>query len=304
VEIRSYLVPTALATLLHIIVLGGLLTHWIGDAEPERRTPRHIQARMIDLNALSQTPASPESGAESETPPAPAPDPAPKPTETQQKQQAQAEQKRQEQQAEQARKAAEEKARQAKALAAKRAQEEAEKRKQAELAAQRKAQEEARRKAEQEAQRQAQAKREAQEKARREAEAKAKAEAQRQEQARAEAQAKAKAEAARAAAEKRAQSVVGDMQSYIQTLVEQNWRIPRTARNGMEAVVAIRLLGNGEVDQATIVTSSGDAAFDRSAVQAVYRTERFERVAEVDPILFERRLRSIKVIFRPEGLRW
>ncbi|MBS99811.1 MAG: protein TolA [Oceanospirillaceae bacterium] len=304
-EIRSYLVPTALATLLHIIVLGGLLTHWIGDAEPERRTPRHIQARMIDLNALSQTPSSPESGAESETPPAP--DPAPKPNETQQKQQeqqAQAEQKRREQQAEQARKAAEEKARQAKALAAKRAQEEAEKRKQAELAAQRKAQEEARRKAEQEAQRQAQAKREAQEKARRQAEAKAKAEAQRQEQARAEAQAKAKAEAARAAAEKRAQSVVGDMQSYIQTLVEQNWRIPRTARNGMEAVVAIRLLGNGEVDQATIVTSSGDAAFDRSAVQAVYRTERFERVAEVDPILFERRLRSIKVIFRPEGLRW
>jgi colicin import membrane protein len=72
----------------------------------------------------------------------------------------------------------------------------------------------------------------------------------------------------------------------------------------MSAVVAINLFPSGEIDQAYIETSSGDQAFDRSALQAVFRVERFERVSDVDPILFERRLRRILVTFRPEGLRW
>ena len=42
----------------------------------------------------------------------------------------------------------------------------------------------------------------------------------------------------------------------------------------------------------------------RSALQAVFRVEKFERVSDVDPIMFERRLRRILVTFRPEGLRW
>jgi colicin import membrane protein len=72
----------------------------------------------------------------------------------------------------------------------------------------------------------------------------------------------------------------------------------------MEAVVAIHFLPTGEVDQAYIHTSSGNTPFDRSAVQAVERVGRFPRVANVDPLLFERRLRTVLVKFRPEGLRW
>ncbi|WP_432695424.1 cell envelope integrity protein TolA [Marinobacterium sp. YM272] len=303
-ELRGYILPTILATLLHVVILGGLLTHWVGTAEPERRTPRHIQAKMIDLEALTRD------AGQSSAPPEQA-DP-------QAQQQAEAKQRQAEEtrrKAAEAERQAQEKARaevqRQKQLAAKQeAEKAAAEKKKAELAARKKAEALAKQKAAEEAKRQEQARRQAEEKAQQEAAARAKAEAQAQARAEAaakqraeEAAAQARAEQARQAAQ-RAQAVVGDITSYIHGLLQRNWRIPATARNGMEAVVSIRLLGNGEIDQASIVESSGDAAFDRSALQAVYRTERFERVAEVDPIVFERRLRSIRVVFRPEGLRY
>lgn len=302
-EIRGYLLPAVLAALLHVLVLGALLTHWVGRTEDMQRTPRHIQARMIDLDALATRAATPS------------PEPAELEQNSAEANAAQAARQRQAEEAQAAQRRAEEAARQeaqeqarrqAEAQAAKRKAEQDAKRK-AEQAARLKAEQEAKRRAQAlarekaaEAERQAQAQREAQEKARKAAQAKAEAEARAREQA----AAQAKAEAARQAAAQQAQAVIGDIQGYIQALVQRNWRIPATARNGMEAVVSIRLLGNGEIDQASILRSSGDQAFDRSALQAVYRTERFERVAQVDPLLFERRLRTIQLVFRPEGLRW
>ncbi|SEG01659.1 cell envelope integrity protein TolA [Marinobacterium lutimaris] len=304
-EFRGYILPTILATLLHVVILGALLTHWVGKAEPERSMPRHIQAKMIDLEALSQQ------SSQSAPPPA-QPDRQEQERAQQREEARQAEQARQKAEADrQAKVKAEEQAK-AKAEAERKAQADAEQKK-AELAAKKKAEAQAKQKAAEEAERKAQAKREAEAKAKAEAQAKAKAEAEAKARAQAEAKKRAeqeaaaqaaKAEQARQQAAQRAESVVGDIQSYINELLRRNWRIPATARNGMEAEVSIRLLGNGEIDQVSIVKSSGDAAFDRSAVQAVQRTERFDRVAEVDPILFERRLRSIRVVFRPEGLRW
>lgn len=304
-EIRSYLLPAVLASLLHVLVLGALLSHWVGRTEEAQRTPRHIQARMIDLDALATTAA------------APSPEPADREQNLAEERAARAARQRQAEEAQAAQRRAEEVARQqAQEQARRQAEVQAAKRK-AEQEAKRKAEQAARLKAEQEAKRRAQALarekaaqaerqarelREAQEKARKAAQAKAEAEARAREKAAAEA--RAKAEAARQAAAQQAQAVIGDIQGYIQALVQRNWRIPATARNGMEAVVSIRLLGNGEIDQASILRSSGDQAFDRSALQAVYRTERFERVAQVDPLLFERRLRTIQLVFRPEGLRW
>ncbi|MFC6672383.1 TonB family protein [Marinobacterium aestuariivivens] len=72
----------------------------------------------------------------------------------------------------------------------------------------------------------------------------------------------------------------------------------------MVAVVEVRLFPSGEVDSANLVKSSGDKGFDDSAVNAVLRADRFPRVAEVDPVTFERNLRRFRVNFRPEGLRW
>ena len=98
--------------------------------------------------------------------------------------------------------------------------------------------------------------------------------------------------------------IVGDIQGYMQGLLQQAWRIPSTARNGMSAVAEIHLFPSGEIDTASIVTSSGDQAFDRSVLQAIFRVERFDRVSEVGPIDFERSLRRTLITFRPNGLRW
>ncbi len=93
--------------------------------------------------------------------------------------------------------------------------------------------------------------------------------------------------------------VINEMISYIGSTLKQSWRIPSTATDEMSAVVAINLFPSGEIDQAYIETSSGDQSFDRSALQAVFRTERFERIADIDPILFERSFKRVLIAFRP-----
>lgn len=301
-EIRGYIVPFLLALAVHAGVLVLLGTHWIDHAEPRRMVPRHIEAQMIDLNALAHREAERARAAEEQA--------------RQAEKVRTAERQREQQQAAEKRKQ-ELARREAKAEAERQAKETAERRRQQELARKREAEQKLQ--AEQVAKRKAEAaerKRQADERARkqaadakRKAEAAAKAEAERkrqQHQAEAELeQALQREQQAREAVARRAsQAVVGDIQSYIQAMLQGSWRIPSTARNGMEAVVAIHFLPSGEVDQAYIHTGSGNAAFDNSAVRAVYRVQSFPRIAEIDPILFERRLRKLLVKFRPEGLRW
>ena len=301
-ETRSYILPVLLASVVHLTVFVLIGSHW-ESTEPSRpRPPQHIEAKMIDLKALAERQQEQERIAQEQL---------------QQAEQArQAERKKQEQAAEQRKQ--ELAKRQAEAEAKQRAQQEAERKRQQEVARQKAA--EQKRQADLAAKRKAEVaeqKRKADEQARkqaadakRKAEAAAKAEAERKRQQQlAEAelqQALAREQRAReaASAQRVSQAVVGDIQAYIQAMLQDSWRIPSTARNGMEAVVAIHFLPSGEVDQAYIETSSGNAAFDNSAIQAVYRVQRFPRVAEIDPIMFERRLRRLLVKFRPEGLRW
>jgi len=298
---RSYILPFLLASVVHAAAFSLISMNWDRPAEPVRSAPRHIQAEMIDLKALAQQQAAQEQIARQQA-----------------EQQRKAEEARKRSEREAVEQRQQELARkQAEADARKREQQQAEQKRQQEQAQQKAAEQKrqadlaARKKAEAEAARrkaQEQAKREA-EAAKRKAEATARAEAERrkqQQQAEAELQRKMAAERAeaQARAEQVSQAVIGDIQSYIQAVLQDSWRIPSTARNGMEAVVAIHFLPSGEVDQAYIHTSSGNAQFDSSAVQAVLRARSFPRVADVDPLLFERRLRKLLVKFRPEGLRW
>ncbi len=298
---RSYILPFMLAFVVHAAAFSLISMNWDRPAEPVRSAPRHIQAEMIDLKALAQQQAAQEQIARQQA-----------------EQKRNAEEARQRREREAVEQRQQELARkQAEADARKRAEQQAEQKRQQEQARQkaeeqkRQAELAARKKAEAEAaerKAQEQAKREAEE-AKRKAEATARAEAERrkqQQQAEADLQRKLAAERAeaQARAEQASQAVIGDIQSYIQAVLQDSWRIPSTARNGMEAVVAIHFLPSGEVDQAYIHTSSGNAQFDSSAVQAVLRAHSFPRVADVDPLLFERRLRKLLVKFRPEGLRW
>lgn len=122
-------------------------------------------------------------------------------------------------------------------------------------------------------------------------------EAERQRQ---EAQAQADA-AAGEAAETEAEMTMA-YTAVIHDLVQRNWSRPPSARNDMTAVLRIRLVPTGDVVDVEIVRSSGDAAFDRAAENAVRAVGRFTELQGMPPRMFERSFRSLLLTFRPEDL--
>ncbi|WP_339897027.1 cell envelope integrity protein TolA [uncultured Gilvimarinus sp.] len=177
------------------------------------------------------------------------------------------------------------------------------------------------------------AKEEAARKARVEREKKAKAEAERkrklEEQRQAEAEAKRRAEkAAQEKAERERQERIAQerldealrkeeqqhqaelaeaqSQSYVNMIasrIEQNWSRPPSARRGMQVELLIQLVPTGQVVNVTVTKSSGNAAFDRSAEQAVRRIDRFSELKNMPPELFEQNFRQLRLVFNPKDLR-
>ncbi|GAA5526021.1 hypothetical protein Maes01_02608 [Microbulbifer aestuariivivens] len=92
----------------------------------------------------------------------------------------------------------------------------------------------------------------------------------------------------------------------IQQRIESVWSQPPSARNGMVTEVRISFVPTGRVVASNITKSSGNAALDRSVLNAVRKVEVFPEVAELaraEPALFEREVRNTQLIFRVEGLR-
>ena len=89
--------------------------------------------------------------------------------------------------------------------------------------------------------------------------------------------------------------------AQIQRDIVRNWSRPPSARNGMETLLRVFLVPTGEVVDVKVIDSSGNDAFDRSAVLAVRKAARFD-VPE-DSRRFERDFREFTVIFKPEDLR-
>ena len=89
--------------------------------------------------------------------------------------------------------------------------------------------------------------------------------------------------------------------AQIQREIVQNWSRPPSARNGMEALLRVLLIPTGEVVDVKVEDSSGNGAFDRSAVLAVTKARRF--VVPTDSQRFERDFREFTVLFRPDDLR-
>ena len=93
--------------------------------------------------------------------------------------------------------------------------------------------------------------------------------------------------------------------SYIAIIVEtitRRWNRPPSARNGMEVTVAMQLTPNGQIVDASIITSSGDSVFDRSAIRAIKQIEQFAEIKNMPSRVFEAEFRSLKLVFRPEDL--
>ena len=88
----------------------------------------------------------------------------------------------------------------------------------------------------------------------------------------------------------------------IQQLVTENWSRPPSARNGMRAIIQIKMLPTGELIDVIITQSSGDPAFDRSAENAVYRAAPFAELTALPIRVFNQNFRTLSLIFQPEDL--
>ncbi|MCP4598586.1 cell envelope integrity protein TolA [Neptuniibacter sp.] len=307
----SYLLPIILATLLHVVVVALLAQSWFEHEDPVRKVPRHVQAQIVDLKTQkAQAKQAAEAKARKKA---------------EQRRKAEAEKKRI---ADQKRKAAEKKKQQEiakKKAAEKKRQQEiakkkaAEKKKQQEIAKKKKADAEKKRLAEQkkqkeiarkkaEAERAAKAeadkKRKAEEeKAKRLSEAKRKLEAAAAEKRRNEALQKAmeEEEAAMRAEEQRASAM--SYEAYIVDQITRNWRRSPSARNGMVVEVTVHLLPSGRVNDRYVSKSSGDSRFDNDALRAIDRVAVFEKLQDMEPVVFDRYFRKRVLRFRPEDLR-
>lgn len=105
------------------------------------------------------------------------------------------------------------------------------------------------------------------------------------------------AAAARASAN---QQVVDRHQRLIQQRVATKWNRPLTARRGMVTMLRITVLPGGEVGSVVTTTSSGDAAFDASAEEAVRRASPLP--VPDDIAVFNQNFRSFTFRFSPEDL--
>lgn len=96
--------------------------------------------------------------------------------------------------------------------------------------------------------------------------------------------------------------IVSQYMAIIQDLIQQNWVIPPSARNGMLAAVEIRTTPIGDIVSSRIVQSSGDASFDRSVEQAVARVGNLQELRDLPNAVYERNFRTITLTFSPQDL--
>ena len=92
--------------------------------------------------------------------------------------------------------------------------------------------------------------------------------------------------------------------ALIQRTVVNYWSRPPSARNGMECELVVQLVPTGEVVSVTVVRSSGNAAFDNSAVNAVQKAGAFPELQKLPSGEFEKTFRRFRLLFKPEDLRY
>jgi len=90
----------------------------------------------------------------------------------------------------------------------------------------------------------------------------------------------------------------------IKSRLEMAWRLPPSTRSGMESILDIYIDRDGSISKAEVVKSSGDRAFDASAMQASYRVGRFAEIEEVESSEYEEKFQKVRISFKPQGIRW
>ena len=124
-----------------------------------------------------------------------------------------------------------------------------------------------------------------------------KLEAEAPEKAKAEAAAQAKVEALKAkVATQGAEAEQAKL--AIKQKVNRNWMRPSSTTAGSRCTIRVRLMSDGTVMNAEVVSSSGDEDFDRSAENAVNKASPLP--VPKDKELFAREFRSFQFLFDPK----
>lgn len=86
--------------------------------------------------------------------------------------------------------------------------------------------------------------------------------------------------------------------SLIQQALTNQWRAPASAREGMKVELRLTLLPTGELQSVEVVESSGNRAFDNSALSAARAINRYPIPDSRDT--FEAHFRQLTITFEPE----
>ncbi len=97
------------------------------------------------------------------------------------------------------------------------------------------------------------------------------------------------------------QEAVMSFIAQIQQLINSVWHYPPSAKHDDRLVLRIYLVPTGEITEVQLVESSGNAALDRSAEQAVWKAATLP--VPKDPVLFEKKFRQFLLPFSPENAR-
>ena len=297
---ENYSIPVFLAILLHILVLGGFFIVWSSTPEMPVAKPTMI-ATLYDVQ--SKSPAATQSdkklaGENSQTK-------APAATKDQLASQAEEQQKIADQQAE-AKRGAEEK------VKAEKANKDAEEKAKIERAKAEKANKDAEEKAKIEKAKSDKAKKDAEEKAKadkakKDAEQKAKAvEAARKGKEAKEAAALAdllgdKIELETTKGDAQGDKLIGSLDDLVKQLVQDNWTELGNPAPGTRVELTIQMIPDGTITNVTVRHSSGNAAFDASAVTAAKNVGRVPQIQKLDIYTFNQLYRQITFIFTAKG---
>ena len=92
--------------------------------------------------------------------------------------------------------------------------------------------------------------------------------------------------------------------SYYSNLIRDqviiNWKQPSSAKKGMSAEILITLVPTGEIVQVKLIKTSGNQAFDSSALNAIQKVSKFDGL-DMGRRLFDNNFRKFTLVFNPEN---
>jgi colicin import membrane protein len=95
----------------------------------------------------------------------------------------------------------------------------------------------------------------------------------------------------------RISAVVAQYQGIIRQRIKRYWSEPGNATQGMQCTLRVTLLPGGDVREVTVIKSSGNAVFDRSAESAVYKAAPWAQPSDPKAAAA---LRDFTFVFRPK----